>query len=88
MKEFTINLDCERHEWITLDYEILIARFNEQGWKVTKEALEHNFWAWKADRKSGYRDDENGYFLFTPCGCNKLSFTATEIKDDHKTYEA
>ena len=48
----------------------------------------HNYEAWKNDLKSGYRDDENGYFLFTPCGMNGLRFNATELvgEDWQETY--
>ena len=35
-------------------------------------------------------DEENGYFLFSACGCNPLYFYAEEIngKDYQKTYTA
>ena len=33
----------------------------------------------KKDYKSGYCDDTNNYHLFTPCGCNPLSFRATSL---------
>lgn len=67
-------------------------RFKKQGFNVTVEALMHNYHAWLDDMKSGYRDEENGYHLFTPCGCNPLSFSATTLhdlcKDWQTTYEA
>lgn len=56
----------------------------------TREAVLHNFRAWSGDLKSGFRDDRNGYHLFTPCGCNPLSFRATSLEpelDWQKTYE-
>lgn len=66
--------------------------FKDNGFNVTIEALEHNFSAWLGDLKSGYRDEENGYHLFTPCGCNPLSFRASELhpqfEDWQITYEA
>ena len=69
----------------------IIAEFKEKGFSVTREAIMHNFVAWYAYLKSGYRDDINGYFLFTPCGCNSLSFRATTLDSDlddwQKTYE-
>ena len=60
------------------------------GYNVTREAVIHNYCAWKCGFKSGFRDDKNGYFLFTPCGANDLSFTAYPLnpEDDHKTYIA
>ena len=42
------------------------------------------------DLKSGYRDEKNGYHLFTPCGCNPLSLRATSLEkelDWQTTYE-
>jgi hypothetical protein len=68
----------------------VIAEFAGHGFKVTRQALVHNFKAWYSDLKSGYRDDRNGYHLFTPCGCNPLSFRATSLEpelDWQKTYE-
>ena len=65
-----------------LPYDEIIAELKENGYNVTRQALEHNYNAWLADYKSGYRDEENGYFIFTPCGCNNLYFNVTKL-DDH-----
>ena len=74
------------------DIDAIIAEFEESGFKVTKAAILHNYYAWSADRKSGYRDEKNGYHLFTPCGCNPFSLSATTLhdlcKDWQTTYEA
>ena len=68
----------------------IIKEFAEKGFVVTREAIQHNYCAWLSDRKSGYRDDENGVFLFTPCGCNPLRFSAMtiheELNDWQQTY--
>lgn len=53
--------------------------FADKGFNVTFEALVHNYNCWCLDSKSGFRDEENNYHLFTPCGCNSLSFTATRL---------
>lgn len=53
--------------------------FKEHGFKVTKEAVLHNFSCWLCDYKSGYRDEQNGYHLFSPCFCNDLRFAATTL---------
>ena len=70
----------------------IIAIFKEQGFNVTKEAILHNFNAWCADLKSGYRDEENGYHLFTPCGHNPFILRATTLHplcdDWQTTYKA
>ena len=69
----------------------IIGEFAQNGFPVTWEALVHNFCAWYSDRKSGFRDEKNGYFLFSPCGCNPLSFTATTLCEEvewQETYEA
>ena len=55
--------------------------FREHGFAVTQDAILHNFSCWLADMKSGYRDERNGYHLFSPCGCNDLSFRATTLDD-------
>lgn len=60
------------------------------GITVSPEAIEHNFNAWVRDLKSGYRDEANGLHVFTPCGCNDLSFSCSELhptaEDYQKTY--
>ena len=64
--------------------------FKSKGFNVTEKAIRHNYEAWKYDMKSGYRDEENGYHLFTPCGCNPLSFRLTTLHkpcDWQTTYE-
>ena len=53
--------------------------FLENGFNVTEEAILHNYECWKADFKSGYRDEENGYHLFTPCGHNPFSLSVTNL---------
>lgn len=65
-----------------IDAATLIEEFKTKGYNVTEEALLHNFSAWKSDYKSGYRDEENGYFLFSPCGCNPLRFHAEKLKEN------
>ena len=66
----------------------IIKEFKEHGFNVTEKALRHTYDAWRDDFKSGYADVENGYHLFTPCGCNPLSFMVSEYegKDWQITY--
>lgn len=63
------------------DFDRIIKEFAQHGFKVTREALRHNYSAWLGSLKSGYRDEANGYHLFTPCGGNPLSFRATSLDD-------
>lgn len=71
--------------------EDVMREFSEHRFNVTKAAIMHNYVAWLADMKSGYRDVENGYHLFSPCGCNPFSLTATTLhpscEDWQHTYE-
>ena len=46
-------------------YKKIIEEFKANGFNVTREAIKHNYEAWSVDCKSGYRDEENNYFLFT-----------------------
>lgn len=62
----------------------IIAEFKKNGFNITKDAILHNYDAWRYDMKSGYRDDVNNYHLFSPCGCNPLSFRASTL---HKQCE-
>ena len=55
--------------------------FAEHGFNVTPQAIWNNYGCWRGSLKSGYRDDANGYHLFTPCGGNPLSFRATNLID-------
>ena len=57
----------------------IINKFKKQGFNVTKKAIIHNYNSWLIDMKSGYRDEENGYYLFSPCGCNPLQFRASTL---------
>lgn len=59
----------------------IISVFKKEGFNVTEEAVMHNLHAWISDLKSGYRDDKNGYHLFTPCGCNPLSFRVSSLEE-------
>ena len=74
----------------TPDFVAMMADFKANGFNVTKEALQHNYDAWKRDYKSGYCDKENGYFLYSACGCNPLYFFAETLTgaDWQKTYIA
>jgi hypothetical protein len=63
--------------------------FKEHGFNVTEHAVLTNFANWQSGYKCGYRDDANGYHLFTPCGLNPFSLTATTLVDGvdwQKTY--
>lgn len=46
---------------------------------VIEDAIKHNFNAYLMDMKSGFRDEINGYHLFTPCCHNPLSFRLTTL---------
>lgn len=59
----------------------IIADFKEHGFNVSRKALIHNYDAWRNDLKSGFRDDDGGYHLFSPCGCNPLQFRASSLND-------
>lgn len=69
----------------------IVKEFRTNGFNVTDEAVMHNYNAWLCDHKSGYRDEENGYHLFSPCGCNPFSLRATTLyescADWQTTYE-
>lgn len=65
--------------------------FKDKGYNVTDKAIKHQYQSWCADLKSGYRDEENGYHLFSPCGCNpfrlSLSSLSPRCKHWQETYE-
>jgi hypothetical protein len=79
---------CPEQERLEIDR--IESFFRDNGYNVSREAIEHNFNSWLGDMKSGYRDDINGYHLFSPCGCNPLSMrlsTLHKLCDDwQQTY--
>lgn len=85
-REYTIRVINKRN----FNASKIAEDFRAHDFNVTEEAILHNFEAWKDDCKSGYRDEDNNYFLFTPCGCNDLFFSAMELTDAEwqKTYKA
>lgn len=89
--KYDIDFPWDVRELSEDDFESIMDEFKENKFNVTMEALLHNYECWKGDLKSGFRDEKNGYHLFTPCGCNPLSFRATTLHilcDDWQiTYE-
>lgn len=78
--EYEINLGYKPN--MTIKKAIRIAKeFQKNGFKVTSQAIMHNYDAWKAGWKVGYRDEENGYHLFTPCGGNPFDLRATTLEE-------
>lgn len=66
----------------------VVTEFSRNGFPtVTEEAIRFNYNAWKRDFKSGYRDDNGEYHLFSPCGCNPLRFTATRLSKENEHWQ-
>lgn len=74
----------DKVELTAKDIDDILREFKENGFNITREAILHNYDAWCCDEKSGYRDEANNYHLFSPCGCNPLSFRARTL---HKQCE-
>ena len=88
--EHSIVFPYEFHTLTDKDVQSIIDEFKENGFNISPKAIWHNYGAWLGDLKSGYRDDDNGYHLFTPCGCNPLQFHATTLNKNcewQTTYE-
>ena len=79
--EKSYDYTTKKHKLSEKDIDSIIKKFKANGLNVTKEAILHNYQAWLYDEKSGYRDEENGYHLFTPCRHNPLSFRATSLHE-------
>lgn len=84
--EVSVMLDATDFETIQWVQQVR-KEFSKLGFKVSERAIMHNYNAWAHDYKSGYRDDGGGYHLFTPCGCNPLSFRLTALSDDSKDWQ-
>ena len=76
--EVDLNLNTTNRGY-DLDIDQVMSYFKEKGYNVTRMAVMYCFNAWKGGFKSGYRDDGNGYHLFTPCGSNPLQFRLTTL---------
>lgn len=59
----------------------LAQEFKKHGFNVSSAAIMHNFEAWCAGWKVGYRDEERGYHLFSPCGGNPFILRATTLEE-------
>lgn len=77
--ENEFRLQLKQHYLTKKDIDNIIKKFKKNGFNITREAIEHNYLAWRSDMKSGYRDEVNNYHLFSPCGCNPLSFRASTL---------
>lgn len=92
LNETTYNCKKDGINYERFPYKKIMDWFKKKGYNVTKEALEHNY-KWSIQGyKCGFRDEENGYFLFTPCAdLNPLSFSASKLFDgcdwQEETYE-
>ncbi|MBE6244239.1 MAG: hypothetical protein E7108_01790 [Bacteroidales bacterium] len=90
LEECSFETDvCLEHYKGNLDIDAVLAYFKAHGYNVDRDAVTHNLRAWQDDMKSGYRGKD--YFLFTPCGCNRLRFDAMRLIagcDWQYTYEA
>ncbi len=87
--EYDINLGYIKN--MTIKKSLALAKdFHKHGFMVSPRAIMHNFEAWKAGWKVGYRDEKRGYHLFSPCGGNPFSLRATTLEeccsDWQKTY--
>ena len=77
-KEYDVYVD----DIANFDADKVVEEFRVNGFEVERVAVMHNFEAWCDDYKSGYR---GAYcHLFSPCGCNRLRFSATTL---HKSCE-
>ena len=80
--EYTVTVDTlpcrDSNGNATPDYDEIIEEFKQHGFTVSREALHFNFTSWKADEKSYYKEDD--CLLYSPCGCNELTYTASKLK--------
>lgn len=86
-EEYAINNIKGENNLSDKDLLRIQRKFKKNGFNVTFEALFHNYQAWFIGLKSGFRDEQNGYHLFTPCGGNPLSFRATTLCDNCKDWQ-
>ena len=76
---YDIDFPCKFKKLTPKVMKDIIEKFKAHGFNVTKKAVQWQYDNWSSDLKSGYRDEENGYHLFSPCGCNPFSLRATTL---------
>lgn len=73
-----------------LDVPGIVKYFKDRGLNVSTKAIRHNYKAWRAGYKSGYRDEANGTHVFSPCGGNPFNIHVSSLHPDctdwQKTY--
>jgi hypothetical protein len=84
--QFSISFK-RKYKLTEKDIDNLIKKFKKNGFNITRDAIMHNYKAWCYDMKSGYRDEVNNYHLFSPCGCNPLSFRASTLHEKCKDWQ-
>ena len=82
----TISISCSRMFDIEPHVDTILSIFAKAGWRVTERGIIHNFEGWQHNLRSGYRDDRNGYFLFSPSG-STLRLNASKITEFDCTYQ-
>ena len=87
LRGYEIYFPVAKRRLTEKDFDSIIEEFAQNGFNVTRDALQHNYVAWLSDMKSGYRDDRNNYHLFSPCGCNPISFRVSALSDDYKNWQ-
>ena len=81
IKSSKINDDEYVHKKVEQKAKEIQMFFKANGYDVDRYGIEHNIYWWLADSKSGYRNEQKGYHLFSPCGCNPLSVRLTTLND-------
>lgn len=82
------DIDLGHPKIMTIRKAVKLAKeFMKHGFNVSSTAIMHNFEAWKAGGKSGYRDEKRGTHLFTPSGCNAFSLRATTLEECCKEWQ-
>lgn len=67
------------------DLDAVIAYAKEHGFNIEREALEHNYEAWRKNCKSAYRGKE--CHVFTPIGENPLRFSISSLHEYCKEWQ-
>ena len=85
VESFSVDFDEDITYLTEEDFINTQNKFKDNGFNVSLTALKHNYEAWLNDFKSGYRG--KNYHLFTPCGCNPLSFRVSTLHKKCKNWQ-
>lgn len=78
---------CKGKRGKSPDYDAILVYVRQQGFKVSRKALQWSYHNWSMGAKAGYRDERNGVHVFNPAGGNPWNIHITTLNDLCKDWQ-